>query len=63
MSSSSTSGLNSQNKGDKKKFSSININNTYKGKGVEAQKTTGMYSLMLDGIYSLMVDGICIIQS
>ena len=39
--SSSLSGLNSQNKGDKKKYASLNINSVYKGKGAEAQKSTG----------------------
>ncbi|XP_067941277.1 protein PRRC2A-like isoform X3 [Watersipora subatra] len=36
----SSSGLSGQNRSDKKKFQSININSVYKGKGAEAQKSS-----------------------
>lgn len=38
---SSFSGLNSQGKGDKKKYSQYNINEHYKGKALDVQKSTG----------------------
>lgn len=42
---SSLSGLNSQVKGDKKKYSTVNINTVYKGKAAEAPKNTGFYPM------------------